>query len=303
MKWEKLGLVFTPLHGCEWMHSHAAAPAPLKLSEDVCRVFFASRDAKNSSRVGYFDVNLNRPTKILAVSEKPVIAPGPLGYFDDHGVYASSAVMSGDKIFLYTIGWNPGNRQPLFYSSIGLAISENGGRTFEKFGHSPIMARSDYDPCLVTAPVVIKECNKWRMWYVSGIGWSDENSTLHSTYHVKYAESFDGISWRREGVVCLDNSDPLERNIGRTCVLKLNDGYHAWYCSDRGAGYRIGYARSDDGLLWERSPTPLGLEPSLTGWDSEAMAYPYVVVHRAKLFMFYNGNGFGRDGVGIAVFG
>jgi hypothetical protein len=301
MRWEKLGLVFAPRHGSEWMRSHAAAPAPLMLSESLCRVFFASRDADNRSHVGYFDVNLDHPTQVLNVSENPVLAPGPLGYFDDHGVYASSAVMNEDKVFLYTIGWNPGSKQPLFYSSIGLAISQDGGKTFAKHGRSPIMARSDHDPCLVTAPVAIKDRGKWRMWYVSGTGWSNEDGSLHSRYHIKYAESVDGIVWKRDGIVCLDNPDRLERNIGRTCVLRLNDGWHAWFCSDRGAGYRIGHARSFDGLVWERDSTPPGLEPSSAGWDSEAMAYPYVVAYKTKLFMFYNGNKFGREGVGLAV--
>jgi hypothetical protein len=141
------------------------------------------------------------------------------------------------------------------------------------------------------------------MWYVSGTGWSNEDGSLHSRYHIKYAESVDGIAWKRDGIVCLDNSDRLERNIGRTCVVALEDGYHAWYCADRGSGYRIGHARSTDGQTWERGPAPIGLEPSRAGWDSEAMAYPYVIAHKAKLFMFYNGNGFGRDGVGIAVCG
>jgi predicted GH43/DUF377 family glycosyl hydrolase len=300
MKWEKLGLVFEP-GGTAWMRSHAAAPTPLKLSGDLCRVFFASRDANNRSHVGYFDIDFKNPTAVIGASKEPVLAPGPLGHFDDHGVYASSAVSHEGRIHLYTIGWNPGATQPLFYSSIGLAISEDGGRTFEKYGRAPVMARSDHDPCLVTAPVVVKDGNRWRMWYVSATGWSVDNDVLHSRYHVKYAESGDGIAWRRDGTICLDNLDAAERNIGRTCVLRLNDGWHAWYCSDRGAGYRIGHARSEDGLIWERTSAPSGLDPSPAGWDSEAMAYPYVIAHKEKLFMFYNGNRFGKDGVGIAV--
>jgi predicted GH43/DUF377 family glycosyl hydrolase len=301
--WKKLGLIFQPDGNKWWQRSHAALPVPLQLEASLYRVYFASRDDSNRSHVGYFDIDLEEPTRIRDVAASPVLAPGPLGYFDDHGVYAASAVKHEGKIYLYTIGWNPGVRAPLFYSSIGLAISEDGGQTFEKYGRAPIMARSEHDPCLVTSPMVLNEDNRWRMWYVSGTGWTQRGGVAHSTYHIKYAESSDGVNWRRDGRICIDNADARERNIGRTCVLRVNDGYHAWFCYDRGAGYRIGHARSGDGLVWRRQQTQPGLELSQTGWDSEAMAYPYVIPYEGKLFLFYNGNGFGKDGIGVAVGG
>jgi len=118
---------------------------------------------------------------------------------------------------------------------------------------------------------------------------------------VKYAESNDGLNWQREGIVCLDSSDSAELNIARTCIVRDGDLYRAWFSSARGEGYRIGEAVSDDGIHWRRAGTPRGLEPSASGWDAEAMAYPYVIHHKDKWLMFYNGNGFGRDGIGLAV--
>lgn len=301
LRWTKLGLIFRPDSRLPWMRTHAAAPAPLQLRGSTYRVFFACRDADNRSHVGFFDIDLDQPERIISVSEEPVLVPGPLGYFDDHGVYASCALRHDDLVYLYTIGWNPGPKPPLFYSSIGLAISRDGGTTFQKYGRSPIMERSDFDPCLVTGPVVLKEGSRWRMWYVSGVNWEIKDGAAQSLYHIKYAESDNGIDWRRDGTVCIDNSGPGERNISRTCVVREENEYHAWFSSSRGDGYRIGFAVSRDGILWERKPTPKGLELSASGWDSEAMAYPYVIKHKNRWFMFYNGNGFGRDGVGLAV--
>lgn len=301
MKWKKLGLIFAPQQDKEWMHSHAAVPTPVMISGATCRVFFASRDALQRSHIGYFDLDLDRPTHVVRVSDKPVLAPGPLGYFDDHGIYAASAVKYEDKIYLYTIGWNPAKRVPLFYSSIGLAVSNDGGNTFTKYGAAPIMARSEHDPCLVTSPMVVKEGARWRMWYVSGHAWEESSDGLHSRYHVKYADSTDGIHWRRNGTVCIDHADPDERNIGRACVCFFERMYHAWFCSDRGGGYRIGHAQSRDGIKWQRQAPPQELQPSKSGWDSRAMAYPFVIRHRDRWFMFYNGNSFGRDGIGVAV--
>ena len=301
MGWKKLGLIFQPDSRKWWMQSHASLPTPLQIEGSIYRVYFASRDADNRSHVGFFDIDLNNPKKILRVSREPVLRPGPLGCFDDHGVYAASAVRHGGNVYLYTIGWNPGCRTPLFYASIGLAISVDGGETFQKYGRAPIMARSEYDPCLVTSPVVLKEDSLWRMWYVSGYYWDESSKIPQSYYHVKYAESEDGVHWRREGVVCLDHEYPGEKNISRTWVIPADDGYCAWYSYNKGDGYKIGYAESQNGLVWKRKDDEATIHPSKSGWDSDAQAYPVTIEHQGDLFMLYNGNNFGRDGVGLAI--
>ena len=300
-QWEKLGLVFKPESRISWMRSHASLPVPLHLGGSRYRVYYSSRDSANRSHVGFFELSLDDPRTILEFTEHPVLAPGPIGYFDDHGVYAASVERAPDgTMYLYTIGWNHGGRPPLFYASIGLATSSNGGQSFEKFGGAPILARGNHDPCLVTSPVVLRENDRWRMWYVSGTGWLDTGATLSSQYHIKYAESIDGIAWRRDGTVCIDHADASERNIARAWVVPCEDAYRTWFSSDRGDGYRIHTASSPDGITWTREHEPV-IEPSSSGWDSDALAYPAVVLHEGSLFMFYNGNGFGIDGVGLAV--
>ncbi len=301
MNWKKLGLIFKPDNKIWWMQSHAALPTPLQLEDSLYRIYFASRDKNNRSHIGYFDIDINTPETILRVSEEPILAPGSLGFFDDHGVYAASAVKHEEKVYLYTIGWNPGSKPPLFYASIGLAISDDGGESFTKFGLAPILARSDHDPCLVTSPVVLKENKQWRMWYVSGYHWDESGSAPQSHYHIKYAQSEDGLYWKREGIICLDHQYPGEKNIARACVYQDKEIYHAWYSYDCGSGYLIGYAESTDGIQWIRKDSEAGINISNEGWDSKALAYPFVIKYKDQLFMFYNGNQFGHDGIGLAV--
>ena len=67
-------------------------------------------------------------------------------------------------------------------------------------------------------------------------------------------------------------------------------------------GYLIGYATSPDGLHWDRKDEAGGLPKSASGWDSEMTCFASVVDTPAGRFMFYNGNDFGRTGVGVARF-
>jgi len=280
--------------------THASAPVAVSVNDSLYRIYFTTRDGRNRSHVGYLELDIRRPAEILRVSEEPVLRPGPLGCFDDYGVYASSVLEHDGKLFMYYIGWSPGQRGPLFYSSIGLASSDDRGNTFRKISVAPILARSEYDPCLVTAPFVMVENGVWRMWYVSGFKWEEDEDGLHSYYHVKYAESKDGVQWERNGLVCIDLRHG-ERNIARPCVVKEDGTYKMWYSYNKGTGYRIGHAESPDGYVWTRLDDKPGIDVSESGWDSKALAYPWVFTHEGVKYMLYNGNGFGRDGFGLAT--
>jgi predicted GH43/DUF377 family glycosyl hydrolase len=301
MKWEKKGLIFRPNPSYDWMVSHASLPTPIHIESDIYRVYFSSRDESNRSHIGYVEVDINQPDKILHLSKAPALMPGPLGNFDDHGVYVGSILTHNKKIYLYYTGWNPGKDRPLFYASIGLAISKDGGKTFQRFSNAPILARSEHDPCSAMTPFVMIEGSVWRMWYVSGMKWEIVNERMQSYYNIKYAESRDGVKWDRRGVVCIDFIGKNETNIGHPWITKESNFYRMWYSYNRGKGYRIGYAESRDGVKWDRKDNKAGIYISKSGWDSEAIEHPRVFEHKGVKYMLYCGNNFGREGFGLAV--
>jgi len=286
------------------MRSHCQLPVADHVSGSRYRVYFAGRDDLQRSHVSYIEIDLANPDRVLDVSVGPVLEPGPIGCFDEHGVYPSSIVNVDHQKYMYFIGWNRGYKQPMFYASIGLARSEDNGRTYRRVSRAPIMARSEYDPCLVTSPHVFADGDTLRMTYVSGTKWEETASgQLKSYYHIKYAESRDGITWHRDGRVAIDFSSTSETNIARSSVLKQAGIYRMWYSTIKSPAnsYRIGYAESSDCVTWTRYDDLVGIGVSASGFDSEMICYPHVIRHENKLYMFYNGNGFGREGIGLAV--
>ena len=300
LAWQKHGLIFQPDPSRAWMRTHAAVPVPMPLHGSICRVYFSGRDERNRSHVGYFDTDLDTPGRIVNVSADPVVAPGPPGHYDADGVYAEGVVRDGDRVRLYTIGVTTGATRPLFYAAIGASESLDGGTTFTKLSDAPLMNRSHHDPCLVTAPFVLREGTRWRMWYVAGTAWTQEPHGLQSHYHVKYAESADGLAWRRENQDCIVADEPDETNIARLWVVNDDGRYRGWFSASGRRGYHLGYAESPDGVTWTRADHLAGLSGTPGDWDSDAQAYPAVVRHGDRWFLFYNGNAFGRDGVGLA---
>jgi predicted GH43/DUF377 family glycosyl hydrolase len=302
MDWIKKGLIFEANKQYDWLQSHAQLPVADIISDNVVRVYFASRNSNSFSSIGYVELDVKNNFKVLKTSEQPVLGPGKIGHFDEHGVFPASIVNFGSKKYLYFIGWNQGCKPPLFYSSIGLAVSEDSGKTFQKISEGPILSRGEFDPCLVTSPNVFIEDGLWKMTYVSGVKWKLENDQLKSFYHIKYAESENGIDWKREGIICIDFRDEKETNIARSAVVIENGIYKVWFCYVYGTTkYRIGYAESKDCKIWLRKDAEAGISVSEHDFDNEMICYPNIIIIQGKKHMFYNGNNFGEKGFGLAI--
>jgi len=296
--WEQRGLLLRAPLPVDWAVSHAALPHVRPLSGGRVRLYLSGRDDLGRSHIGFADFDPDDAASGIQLSSAPILDPGPRGAFDDSGVTAACLVQHDGKCFLYYTGWSLGKTVP-FYLYVGCAVSEDGGERFERVSAGPILERNEIDPFLTASPWVLVDEGRWRMWYVSGEGWELVGGQPRHSYHVRYAESDDGISWTREGVVCIDFSGPNEHAISRPCVVRDDDVYRMWF-SARGGRYRIGYAESADGITWDRKDDEVGVGSS-GDWDAEMQAYPAVFDHGGRRYLVYNGNGYGRTGVGWAA--
>ena len=309
MRWMKKGVVFTAEGNSkgDWMLSHAQIPVPDMLDDGVLRIYFGTRDRLNRTSTTYVEVEADNPSKVIYVHDRPVLSPGRLGAFDDSGAMPSCIVTSGRRKYLYYIGWNV-RTTVRYHNSIGLAVSDDGGRTFTRLYEGPIMDRTFLEPYFVVTPYVIVENGVWKMWYCGCSGWYVENGITEPRYQIKYAESLDGIRWTRDNRICIPYGHDKEANA-RACVIKDGQMYRMWYCyrsissyrTEKDSSYRLGYAESTDGVNWMRRDEDVGIDRSEDGWDSQMLAYPYVYQHKGRKYMLYNGNGFGRSGFGYAI--
>jgi len=303
MPWLKKGLIFNPKDAnLDWLCSHAAMPCVEHIGTDLFHIYFAARDALNRSQIGRLKFNLNKQV-IIDVDQRPVLSLGDLGTFDDSGLFPCQILSFGGVKYLYYVGWSLGKTVPM-YSFLGVAANQNDESIFSRLSKSPILGRNKIDPFLAGTCWVLQEDNYFRMWYSSGVKWVVEHNKPKHYYHIKYAESSDGLEWERSGHICIDFNSNIEYSIGRPCVLKEDNLYKMWYsyrASKEAQTFRIGYAESLDGLSWQRKDKFIGLSISADGWDSESVCFPCVFKHDSRKYLLYNGNGYGASGFGIAV--
>lgn len=306
--WKKQGRIFH-LDEVPSRSTHTQVPTVL-VKDDVVRLYYACRN--NGKSFPAF-VDLDRKTfEVVRVHEQPVMGLGKPGMFDSDGIMPSCVMSLGGEdskhLWLYYIGWNAKSDGARYQNEIGLAESHDGGETFNHMYRGPIIGRSTTEPGLAVMPFVMYQ-NWYRMWYQSGVSWNLIDGNYEPVYVIKYAESIDGINWKRHPEQCIKPNIALEA-FSRPAVILDGDTWRMWYCyrgsEDYRGGkgsYRIGYATSIDGINFERMDILAGIDVGAAGeWDSEMICYPAVVKIDDRLVMFYNGNRFGQSGIGMAFY-
>jgi len=299
--WRKLGRIFEPRVLHPLMQSHAANPTVLTLGGSLIRVYFSARAADRRASIGWAVFDLEKPEAgALEVSAEPVLMPGVTGAFDDSGVSMGCFARSGDELRMFYLGWNLGVTVP-WRNSIGMAVSRDGGLTFERYSPAPLLDRCHADPFSISYPWVLQRGpDDWLIWYGSNLSWGTGKQQEEMAHLLKVGTSRDGLVWHREGKIALPFKDESEYAMSKPCVLRDGDLYRMWY-SFRGAAYRIGYAESPDGIEWTRRDDLAGIAVSDSGWDSDTVEYPCVFEAAGARWMLYNGNGYGLTGFGLAV--
>lgn len=302
MKWERLGWVFNAEQRSSWMDSYAYVPTASQIDEERIRVFLAFRDKGQVGRIGWVDVLASDPIQVTDFSREPALDTGRVGAFDDNGVTPLAVVAEETGLRLYYAGWQltPRARYLLF---TGLAFSTDQGRSFTRLQETPILDRSPDELILRSGAHVLKdeESGIWKMWYAVASGFVDVEGKQVPTYHMAYLESADGISWPQKGKPVLMPLGPDEYGFGRSFVRKKNGRYDLWLSArSHSKNYVIDYATSEDGIHWQRQAGNGGLDHAAEGWDSQMTCFPSIVENKHGTFMYYNGNGFGETGFGVA---
>jgi hypothetical protein len=296
--WLRLGpLDLDTSRASAWAVSHAALPIPERTGEGKWNIYLSLRDTEGRARIGRAVFTLEPQPLLSPLDPDPILELGERGTFDDNGIVGSCLTKVDDRRYLFYTGWNRGMTVP-FYLGAGLAVSEGGG-PFRRVSRAPVLPLVDEEPFLTASPFVVREGARWRMWYVSGTGWMPEGPGLEPCYHLRYAESADGINWQRPGRTCAEYG-PGEHAMARPWVIRDHDRYRMWFAV-RGVRYRIAYAESTDGIAWTRADDVGGLLPSGEGWESDMVEYPCLIDYRGRRYMLYNGNDYGKTGVGLAV--
>lgn len=304
--WRRRGLLLPAGKAPAWA-SHAQLPTILVISDQLWRVYFAARDAGNRSRVLAIDVDPSDGMRIVEEHFEPLLDLGPVGGFDHEGVLPAAAVKVGRQVWLYYIGAAV-RRDVRAVSAIGLAVS-NDGLNFRRAVPGPVVGTGPFDPFFTMAPHVTQCRGGFRMWYVGGTAWKQIGEIVDPFYEIRVTSSPDGCCWDRNSKTALGLRDG-DGGLGRPWTFQSHSGLRLCYSrrgvAYRGPGcdaYRLEHIALEESGLCFGSPEPIIFEnpPEPGDFDDWMQAYACIQPQGPRLVMVYNGNHFGRGGIGWAT--
>lgn len=297
--WQSQGIIF---------NDHWAQCPTLLILDNVWRIYYSTRNENNKSYIQFIDVEPGNPKNVIYKHNEQILPLGQKGTFDVEGTTPTCIIKDNGQYLLYYIGWTE-RKDVCYQNGIGVATSTDG-KTFTKYSEGAIISDNHQDPFFCGTFNVIRESrhpwDTYKGFYMSSTGWEIIDGKEEPKYLLKAAESSDGVNWTR-GNICINYKTPTEA-IANASVIHYNQNYYMWYCyrdidgyrTDPNKSYKIGFAHSKwHNRGWQRRDDLVNLPRN--NWDIEMQCYPTVIKHGNKLFMVYNGNGFGRSGIGYAT--
>ena len=162
-------------------------------------------------------------------------------------------------------------------------------QAWNKYDGNPVFAKSDksWDDGIILGHTVIKSGNNFKMWYSGG-------HSIESIGSIGYATSTDGIHWTRY------SSNPVfegmpgawdQTGTGVPVILQDGNTLHMWYLAGGAGpdGGKFGYATSQDGIHWNRHPSPV-FESVAGGWYRDALLPGTVIKEKGIFKMWFSGS-------------
>ena len=305
MSWDDKGLIFKVNNMAPWAKSHCYVPTALAL-EDRIRVYAAFWDHDMHGRLGYVDVDIKNPTKILGYAENPIIADSREGRFDCDGVTPLSVVVYGEEIRLYYAGWQRFAQADKRYTLFtGLLLSDLKGENFKRWSPQPVIGPRHEGEHLRTGGYTSYINNRWQTWYACHEKTIMLDGKGIPAYAQKTMESLDGFSWDQEDHIVFPVEDNKLLGYGRPAIWFHDTFKYRGLFSERnwdGSYTKIKYGTSSDGYEWAFQPdSAMNFSGSNTCDSQNSVCFPSLIFQEDRTLMFYNGDDFGREGLRLAI--
>jgi len=172
-----------------------------------------------------------RPPARILQKPKLVLAPGPLGYFDDRGAMVLAfAQVDLTASSIITIPVAAPSHDVTFEFAIGRAIFRSG----KAHHHQGIPRTGPWPrtPQPVSQRRRLCPARRQSLAHVvhGGVNWEKQQRRCSSTTTPSSTPTPpDGIHWEASPEVCIPFQYETEYAIARPSVTKIGDTYHMWY--------------------------------------------------------------------------
>lgn len=246
--------------------------------------------------------------KIISNDSNTILTLGNLGEFNEHGNAYFFPFIDGNVYYGLFSGISRRENTGV-ETAIGISISDSNMSSFKKLGPGPLISTSINQPMLIGNPFLITNNDLYYLFYIYGERWI-QNAELdgqHSRVYkigIKKGHSILNMYETYNNVI---NNILGENECQATpCVFEVNGLFHMIFCyrshinfrNNKINSYKLGYAFSYDLLNWKRDDEKLKIN-FCGDWISEMICYPSILKIKENVYLFCNGNEFGKHAFGI----
>jgi hypothetical protein len=297
--WRKLGRVLEA-SGAPLSRTHAMLPTPYPMADRV-RVFYASCDSDLRGRVFLADFEPQPPFRLMGRSADPVLDVGPPGAFDCDGANPSQAFDADGRLALLYIGWRRGAPDAPYTLFGAAAFSDDQGQSFVR-AEAPMLPPRPGERLFRTAPFIERRPDGYRLLYIGGDDFVPaQDGRVLPIYSLMELRSTALWRWDQTPAVLMSPDTAAgEIGFGRPVAFEAADRTRRLMLSVRTrSGYRLVETTRDIAPGTRpamRDVIPGPAEP----WEREMTCFGAPCIANGYELLFYNGDGYGRTGMGLA---
>ncbi len=284
MTWKRLGKIVANQNS-----NYYAKPLLIPIGESY-EIIFTDRDCNNCSFIkrGHFSLTNAGGT---ITNEQIIYQKDPAAPLEANGVIATTFLIQGHDIFLFCTAFRY-DQEGNFLSSPFLLILDQ--ETFAIKNKYQLNLQNNDIPTGCGGALRIND-----LTYLTFESRFQKNDSF--SFELKLASSQDMVNWNvSKSFSIMPKED--EHYLSSPIFLKHQNRFLIAYSLKKDGRYSVRFTESSDLVAWSSIPNMSFLPEPDNDWEDEETCYPFLWTNdRNELCMFYNGNKYGRYGIGMAV--
>jgi hypothetical protein len=284
MTWKRLGKIVAN------QNSRYYAKPLLIPNEKHYEIIFTDRDSDNCSFIkrGHFSIT---DTEATITNEQVIYQKDPSAPLEANGVIATTFLVQGQDIFLFCTAFHYDQKKNFLSSPFLLILDQ---KTFVVKSKHSLNLQDNGIPTGCGGALKIDDIT-----YLTFESRFQKNDTF--SFELKLATSHDLKRWDVSTSFSITPKHD-EHYLSSPIFLKHKNKFLVAYSLKKDNRYSVKFTESSDLVTWSSRPDMSFLPDPESDWDNEETCYPFLWTnHRNEICMLYNGNKYGKYGIGMAV--